>query len=74
MTGRELTIAAYVLITAAIVVLEVLERRRDSTVPTFSDVVSTVAGTLPGRIALIALWWWLGWHFLARSSVPPLDL
>lgn len=71
---RELTIAAYAVITAVIVVLEVAGRREGSTVPTFSDLVSTVARPVPARIALLALWWWVGWHFLARSSVPPLDL
>jgi hypothetical protein len=69
--GYAATITAYLALVAAAVVLELLGRRPGSTVPTFSDVATAVAATVPGRIALLGLWWWAGWHFLARSSLPP---
>ncbi|MDQ4119078.1 MAG: DUF6186 family protein [Actinomycetota bacterium] len=69
--GYAATIAAYVALAAAAVVLETLGRRPGGTVPTFSDLVTAVAATAPFRFVLLGLWWWAGWHFLARSSVPP---
>lgn len=69
--GYAATIAAYLSVVAVAIVLEVLGRRPGSTVPTFSDVATAVAATTLGRIALLGLWWWTGWHFLARSSLPP---
>ena len=69
--GYALTITGYLALVGAVVVVEILGRRPGSTVPTFSDVATTVAATVPGRIALLGLWWWAGWHFLARSSLPP---
>lgn len=69
--GYAATITAYVALVAAVVVLELLGRRPGASVPTFSDVVTAVAATVPGRIALLGLWWWAGWHLLARSSLPP---
>ncbi|TCK22379.1 DUF6186 family protein [Pseudonocardia endophytica] len=69
--GYALTVTAYVALVVAVLVLELLGRRAGSTVPTFSDVATTVASTTVGRLALLALWWWTGWHFLARSSLPP---
>lgn len=71
MTGWDATVGGYLAVVAAVLVLEVLARRPGSTLPTFGEVVSATAATVPGRIALIGLWWWLGWHFLARSSIPP---
>ncbi len=69
--GYAATITGYLALVAVAVVLEILGRRPGSTVPTFSDVATTVAATAAGRIALLGLWWWAGWHFLSRSSLPP---
>ena len=69
--GYAATVTAYLALVAAAVVLELLGRRPGSTIPTFSDVATAVAATVPGRIVLLGLWWWAGWHFLARSSLPP---
>lgn len=70
MTGREITIAAYVVLALAIVVVEFVSRREDNEIPSFGEMVSLVTSVFLGRVALIALWWWLGWHFLARSGPP----
>jgi len=69
--GYAATVTAYLAVAAAAILLEIMGRRPGSTVPTFSDVATSVASTTVGRIALLGLWWWTGWHFLARSSVPP---
>jgi hypothetical protein len=70
-TGYALTITAYLALVATALLLELIGRREGSTVPTFSEVTAAVAASTVGRVALLALWWWTGWHFLARSSVPP---
>jgi len=70
MTGREITIAAYAVLALAIAVVELASRPEGSEIPTFSEMVSLVTSVFLGRVALIALWWWLGWHFLARSGPP----
>jgi hypothetical protein len=52
-------------------VVEVLARRENATVPTFSQICGFIMryhiGRLAiGRIAMLGIWWWLGWHFFAR--------
>lgn len=70
MTGREITIAAYVLIVVAVAALELASRREWASVLTFGDAMTKVARSPFGRAVLLALWWWVGWHFLARSGPP----
>ncbi|MEU7815581.1 DUF6186 family protein [Pseudonocardia sp. NPDC049154] len=68
MTGWDATIAAYLAVVVLAGVVELVGRRPGTATPTFGELVSAIAITLPGRIALFACWWWVGWHFLARSS------
>ncbi|MFR9803186.1 DUF6186 family protein [Pseudonocardia sp. RS010] len=68
MTGWNATVAAYLAVVALAGVVEFVGRRPDTATPTFGELVSAVASTVPGRIALVACWWWVGWHLLARSS------
>lgn len=51
--------------------LEWAARRPGSRIPTLGDVCAYVmqyeVGPVPvGRIGLLGLWWWTGWHFFAR--------
>lgn len=71
MSGWDATVGAYLCVVAAAMALELVGRHPASTTPTFGELVSAIAATVPGRVALLALWWWTGWHFLARSSIPP---
>ncbi|MDQ3154723.1 MAG: DUF6186 family protein [Actinomycetota bacterium] len=72
MTGRAVTITVYVLILATVAALDLAARRGWLPILTFSGAVATVARFPLGRAALLLLWWWLGWHFLARSGPAPL--
>lgn len=72
MTDRTVTIAVYVLVLVTVAVLDLASRRGWLNILTFSEAVATVARFPLGRIALLLLWWWLGWHFLARSGPAPL--
>lgn len=66
MTLREITIAGFALIGAAWVVLELLARGHRARVPRFMEFVEHLMRYRSGRSGLLLLWWWLGWHFLAR--------
>jgi hypothetical protein len=64
-------IGLYGLSVAAFVVLARLSRRADRAVPApaalLDAVLSWRVGRVPvGRIAVLAIWWWLGWHLFAR--------
>ncbi|MGH3863858.1 DUF6186 family protein [Actinokineospora sp.] len=68
---RMLTIAGFVLAALLIAGLEWAAHRRDTRIPSLPDVCAFAmryeAGSLPlGRIAVLALWCWVGWHLFAR--------
>ncbi|GAA1994047.1 DUF6186 family protein [Catenulispora subtropica] len=67
MSSREITIAGYVLVGLAVVVVELVARRPGSRVPTLSQLVGFVMRQRWGRLGVLLLWWWLGFHFLSRS-------
>ncbi len=66
MSSREVTIAGFVLFAVVGVTLELWSRRGDAALPSFGDVLSWIATTTPGRVGLMLVWWWAGWHFFAR--------
>ncbi len=66
MSPRSLTIAGFVLLAVIGIALELWSRRDDAPVPSFGDVLSWIATTTPGRVGLMLVWWWAGWHFFAR--------
>lgn len=68
MNPRAITIAGYILIGLTALAVEVVARRRpDSRIPRFSELVGRVMEERWGRIGLLLVWWWLGFHFLSRS-------
>jgi hypothetical protein len=67
MSPRTITIAGYVVIGLAAVVIELVARRPASRIPTFSEVVGRVMHDKWGRVGMLLVWWWLGFHFLSRS-------
>jgi hypothetical protein len=66
---RELTIAGYLLCLGAALVLLVLSHRREAPFATLSEVLDDVMSERATRIAILAFWWWLGWHFLVARTV-----
>lgn len=54
----------FVLLALAAVVVEVTARRRAR--PTAGDLLRAAVATTTGRLIMVALWLWVGWHFLAR--------
>ena len=62
---RALAIGGFVVAIALFAAVEWAARREGSRIPRM--VMRYEVGRLPvGRIGVFGLWWWMGWHFLAR--------
>jgi hypothetical protein len=66
MNSHDFTVAVFVAMALAGVVLEVLSRGRTSRIPSLGAVFSRVMRTRSGRVGVVAGWLWLGLHFFAR--------
>jgi hypothetical protein len=66
-SSRAVTIAGYLVLAAALIVLDVIGRRPGTRVPTLAQLCGYVMRDRWGRLGVLLLWFWLGWHFLARS-------
>jgi len=64
---RELILAGYVAVVAAVVALEATARHRGTTA-TFGATLSAVLRRRPARLLLLAGWLWLGWHVFVRVN------
>jgi len=67
MNSRDVTIAGYVLAGVAALVVELVARRPDNRVPTLSQMFGFVMRERWGRLGMLFVWWWLGFHILSRS-------
>ncbi|HEV2637007.1 MAG TPA: DUF6186 family protein [Actinocrinis sp.] len=65
--SRVVTIAGFVAIGVALVAVHVYGKRPDTRVPSLADLCGLVMRDRWGRLGVLFLWLWLGWHFLARS-------
>ncbi len=63
---RGVTIAGFVLIVAAMILLELYARRPGSRVPTVGDWLGYLMRPRAGRVLVLLGWWWVGWHYFAR--------
>ena len=66
MSWHQATVAGYLLILVAGLVLAVLSHRDGSVVPRLALVFSRLTRTRPGRVAVLGAWLWLGLHYFAR--------
>lgn len=66
MSSHDVTIAGYLAVLAAVVLLQVLALRSPSRVPPLGEVLSRVMRTRTGRVGVLVAWAWLGLHFFAR--------
>lgn len=68
---RAVAVAGFALAFALFATVEWAARRAGGRISTAAQVCAFVmrheVGRVPvGRIGLLGLWWWLGWHFFAR--------
>jgi hypothetical protein len=63
---RVVTIIGFAGVIAALLVLEVIGRRRTSRVPTLGEWLGYLMRARAGRALILLGWLWLGWHYFAR--------
>ena len=66
MTSRGVTIAGFMALLGVALAAELLARARRIDLPRFGATVGHVMRRPSGRAAVLGVWFWLGWHFLAR--------
>ncbi|HYK70712.1 MAG TPA: DUF6186 family protein [Streptosporangiaceae bacterium] len=66
MSSRELTIAGYLAVLAAGVVLQLATLRMPERLPSLGRVFTHVMRTRTGRVGVLVAWAWLGLHFFAK--------
>ena len=70
MTSRQLTIAGFILTGLAAVTLQAMAVLGRARVPSAGEAIDLLMRSRAGRVAVVLVWWWLGWHFLARTGLP----
>jgi Family of unknown function (DUF6186) len=63
---RVITIIGFACVIAALIVLEIIGRRRTSRVPTLGEWLGYLMRARAGRALILLGWLWLGWHYFAR--------
>jgi len=66
MSDRAITVIGFIAIIAALVVLEILARRKIGRIPTLGEWLGFAMRRPVGRALVLAGWLWLGWHYFAR--------
>jgi hypothetical protein len=66
MTSRSITIAGFALLLVVFGVLELAARIRRIPLPTLDQAFGAVMRRPVGRMVVLFVWFWFGWHFLAR--------
>lgn len=67
MNSGQITAWGFILIGLGIVGVELTARRPGSRVPPFSAMIGFIMRERWGRLGILFVWWWIGWHFLSRS-------
>lgn len=61
-----MTALGFLLVGALVAGLEWAARRSDSGVPTLDELRQHGMAHRASQVTILLLWWWTGWHFLAR--------
>jgi len=65
-TPRTAILAGVAALLALAIATELLARRPGTSVRPLGATLAAALRTRGGRIAILGVWLWLGWHFLAR--------
>ena len=65
MTSHAVTVAGFALIIVVMLVMEAVARRRRS-IPPAGNILVGAMSNRAGRLTVLLVWMWFGWHFLAR--------
>jgi len=63
---RAETIIGFVVIIGALIILEILGRRKNNRIPAVGEWLGYVMRPRSGRALILLGWLWLGWHYFAR--------
>src|SRR5262249_58594405 len=66
---RGITIAGFVVVVAAMIVLEMLARRPGSRIPTLGQWLGYLMRPRIGRVLVVAGWWGLGWDLFRGGEL-----
>ena len=66
MSSHGVTVAGYLAVLSAGLVLQLLATRTRAGIPPLGDVLTRAMRTRTGRVGLLIAWAWLGLHFFAR--------
>jgi len=63
---RAETIIGFFVIIGALIILEILGRRKNNRIPAVGEWLGYVMRPRSGRALILLGWLWLGWHYFAR--------
>ena len=66
MISRLVVISIFAAFGLAAVAIDVMAHRSGSRLVPVAVVLQTAMGRRTVRIAVLLVWWWLGWHFLVE--------
>lgn len=61
--------ARYLGIALVAICVEIFAQRKPSTIAPIGDMLDHVMKSRTTRVAVIAAWWWFGWHFAFADTV-----
>jgi hypothetical protein len=67
MTSGDITACGFAAIGVACLAIELAARRPASRIPTLGQTAGFIMRERWGRLGILFVWWWIGWHFLSRS-------
>ena len=65
--SRLITITGFIVLGLALIALHLYGKRPDNRVPSLAELCGFIMRDRWGRMGVLLTWFWLGWHFLARS-------
>ena len=66
MNSHDVTVAGYLVVLLAGIVLQLLATKTRAPIPSLGKVLAWAMGTRTRRIGILVAWAWVGLHFFAR--------
>lgn len=66
MSTRDVTIGGFIVL--GVVMVTLVSASWAGRLPRFGEVVDLLMARRVWRVLVVLIWWWLGWHFLVRTS------
>jgi hypothetical protein len=66
-----LVTALWITLLVLAVLTDVVGRRRSTGVATLSQALNFVVRRVPGRVILVIVWIFIGFHLFSRYTIPP---